>query len=86
MNARRALKWNLMSGSATVPGALVAYRGLHQVPEFNAVFLALSAASFLYIGLADLVPGLHRRIGAETGFGQLLMIVAGVGTIVMQHG
>jgi hypothetical protein len=27
--------------------------------------LALSVASFLYIGLADLIPGLHRRIGSE---------------------
>jgi zinc and cadmium transporter len=81
----RALKWNLISGSATIPGALVAYMGLQRVPEFNAVFIALSAASFLYIGLADLVPGLHRRIGAETGFRQLFLILAGVGTILLLH-
>jgi len=29
------------------------------------------------------VPGLHRRIGAETGLGQLFLILAGVGTILM---
>jgi zinc and cadmium transporter len=81
----RALKWNLISGSTTIPGALLAYVGLQQVPQFNATVLALSAASFLYIGLADLVPGLHRRIGAETGVGQLLLILAGVGTILMLH-
>lgn len=79
----RALKWNLISGSTTIPGALLAYVGLQQLPQFNATILALSAASFLYIGLADLVPGLHRRIGAETGFGQLFLILAGVGTILM---
>jgi zinc and cadmium transporter len=44
--------------------------------------LAFSAASFLYIGLADLIPGLHRRIGAETGVGQVLLILAGVATIL----
>ena len=79
----RALKWNLISGSTTIPGALLAYAGLQHLPQFNATILALSAASFLYIGLADLVPGLHRRIGAETGFGQLFLILAGVGTIVL---
>jgi len=57
--------------------------GLQQLPQFNATILALSAASFLYIGLADLVPGLHRRIGAETGLGQLFLILAGVGTILL---
>jgi zinc and cadmium transporter len=79
----RALKWNLISGSTTIPGALLAYVGLQHLPQFNATILALSAASFLYIGLADLVPGLHRRIGAETGFWQLFLILAGVGTIVL---
>lgn len=79
----RALKWNLISGSTTIPGALLAYVGLQQLPQFNTTILALSAASFLYIGLADLVPGLHRRIGAETGLGELFLILAGVGTILM---
>jgi zinc and cadmium transporter len=82
---RRALTWNLVSGSTTIPGALLAYIGLQQAPQFNATILALSAASFLYIGLADLVPGLHQRIGAETGLGQLFLILAGVGTILLLH-
>ncbi|RPH80374.1 MAG: ZIP family metal transporter [Nitrospiraceae bacterium] len=82
---RRALTWNLVSGSTTIPGALLAYIGLQQAPQFNATILALSAASFLYIGLADLVPGLHRRIGAETGLGQLFLILAGIGTILLLH-
>lgn len=79
----RALKWNLISGITTIPGALLAYAGLQHLPQLNATILAFSAASFLYIGLADLVPGLHRRIGAETGLGQLFLILAGVGTILM---
>lgn len=82
----RVLKWNLISGSMMVPGGLLAYLayvGLQQLPQFNATILVLSSASFLYIGLADLVPGLHRRIGAETGLGQLLLLLAGVGTILL---
>lgn len=83
MTRLRALQWNLLSGATTIPGALLAYLALGQSQEIIPVVLALSAASFLYIGLADLVPGLHRRIGAETGTGQFFLILAGIGTILM---
>jgi zinc and cadmium transporter len=80
---RQALIWNLVSGSTTLPGALLAYLGLRHLPELIATILALSAASFLYIGLADLVPGLHQRIGSQSGFAQLMLILAGVATILV---
>jgi zinc and cadmium transporter len=79
----RALKWNLISGSAALPGALLGYAALEQSHSLVGPVLALSAASFLYIGLADLIPGLHRRIGAETGLRQLALVLAGVGTILL---
>lgn len=85
----RALKWNLISGSATIPGALLGYLALETAHTLVGPILALSAASFLYIGLADLIPGLHRRIGSEAGIVQFLLLLAGVGTIValrLQHG
>lgn len=78
----RALKWNLISGAATLPGALLGYIALERSQGLIAPILALSAAGFLYIGLADLIPGLHRRIGSETGFVQFLLMLAGVGTVV----
>jgi zinc and cadmium transporter len=81
----QALKWNLISGTATIPGALLAYVALDQSQGLIGPILALSAASFLYIGLADLVPGLHRRIGSEAGIAQFLLLLAGVGTIVVLH-
>ena len=80
---KRALLWNLASGSTTIPGAVFAYLGLQQLPQWTAVILALSASSFLYIGLADLVPGLHQRIGPQTGVAEVVLIVAGIGTIIM---
>ena len=85
----RALKWNLISGSATIPGALLGYLSLEESHRLMGPILALSAASFLYIGLADLIPGLHRRIGSEAGIAQFLLLLAGVGTIVilqLSHG
>jgi hypothetical protein len=44
--------------------------------------MALSAASFLYIEIAGVVPGLRQRIGSQSGIGQLMLILAGVGTIL----
>jgi zinc and cadmium transporter len=35
---RRALTWNLVSGSTTIPGALLAYVGLQQASQFNPQF------------------------------------------------
>jgi zinc and cadmium transporter len=40
--------------------------------------LSVAAASFLYIGLADLVPGLHGRVGAAKGVWQFLMMIVGM--------
>lgn len=79
----RTLKWNLISGAATIPGALLGYFALDQSHGLIGPILALSAASFLYIGLTDLVPGLHRRIGSEAGIAQFLLLLAGVGAIMV---
>ncbi len=80
---RRALWWNLVSGSTAIPGAILAYLGLQDFEEWTALVLALSAASFLYIGLADLMPSLHQRIGPAAGLGQLVSLLGGVGTILL---
>ena len=80
--ARRALIWNLWSGAATLPGAVAAYVALEYMEQIVAPILSLSATSFLYIGLADLLPGLPRRLGAQAGIVQFLLLLAGVGTIV----
>ncbi|MDP3483746.1 MAG: hypothetical protein Q8S05_10615 [Sulfuricella sp.] len=47
--------------------------------------LAISAASFIYIAVADLVPGRHRRTGAKAVASQTLLILAGIGTITFFH-
>ncbi|MBZ0096069.1 MAG: hypothetical protein K8H75_11980 [Sulfuricella sp.] len=43
------------------------------------------AASFIYIAVADLMPGLHSRTGARVVASQTLLILAGVGTIAFFH-
>ncbi len=43
--------------------------------------LAVAAASFLYVAVADLIPGLHRRVDMRTSVMQVLLIAAGIGVI-----
>jgi len=47
--------------------------------------LALSAASFIYIAMADLFPALHKRIELGHSIRQLFLILAGIGTILLFH-
>jgi len=43
--------------------------------------LAISAASFIYIAMADLIPHLHRQTALRTSVRQLLLMLAGIATI-----
>ncbi|MEQ1627122.1 MAG: ZIP family metal transporter [Nitrospira sp.] len=77
----RAFFWNTLSGLGTLVGVVVAYGGLGHAEAIVPYALSVAAASFLYIGLADLVPGLHGRMGAAKGVWQFAMMIAGMVTI-----
>ncbi len=79
----RAFFWNTLSGLGTLVGVVVAYGGLGYAEAIVPYALSVAAASFLYIGLADLVPGLHGRMGAAKGIWQFAMMLAGMVTIAM---
>jgi hypothetical protein len=40
----------------------------------------------LYIGLTDLIPGLHERLRPGIGVAQFLCIILGIATILLLHG
>jgi zinc and cadmium transporter len=78
----QALGWNLVSALATLPGALLGWWLLGTAQTLVPWALALSAASFLYIALGDLLPRLHDA--ADRGVrGQVPALLAGVATIVL---
>jgi zinc and cadmium transporter len=47
--------------------------------------LAASAASFIYIATADLIPALHRQVAAGASLRQLALLLAGIATIAVFH-
>jgi zinc and cadmium transporter len=82
---RKALLLNGLSSLTTVPGAILAYLWLEQVSAMVPYILALSAASFIYIALSDLVPVLGKNVGRDATTRQLLLILAGIATIAVFH-
>jgi len=78
---RQALIFNLLSSTATVIGGLLAYFMLQDMQHFIPYLLALAAASMIYVAVADLIPGLHKRpeIGATAQ--QVALIMLGIGSI-----
>jgi len=77
----RALLLNLATGVASMIGALAAYFGLRQSLGALPYALAVAAAGFLYIAVAGLIPGLHRRADPRTSAVQVLLIGAGIAVI-----
>ena len=47
--------------------------------------LALSAASFIDIAAADLIPRLHRQVAPAASMRQLVLFRADIGTIALLH-
>ncbi|HQU14865.1 MAG: ZIP zinc transporter [Chromatiales bacterium 21-64-14] len=82
---RKALIFNLLSSVTTVAGALLAYYSLQDLESWKPYVLAVAASSFIYIAVADLIPGLHRRVEARATAQQLVLIGAGIGLIYLAH-
>lgn len=81
----RALFWNVMSSFATLLGALLAYVMLASLAEYSIMFLCFAASSMIYVAIADLIPGLHKRSTLTDTVQQISLIGAGVGTIWTVH-
>ena len=78
----RAFTLNLLSGIGGILGAVVMLPRRRRVPALLPYVLAFAAGNFLYVAMSDLIPDLHRG-GLEGGpIRQLLLIGAGILTII----
>lgn len=78
---RRALLLNLAVSLASVAGALFGYLILDYAQKLVQYALALTAACFIYVAVADLIPHLHRQSHREELLWQIGLIAVGIGTI-----
>jgi zinc and cadmium transporter len=79
----RALAINLLSSAATMVGGVAGYFGLQFIAGWESTLLGVVAASMIYVAVADLIPGLHRRPELRDTASQALLIALGIGTIAL---
>ncbi|MGH8679114.1 MAG: ZIP family metal transporter, partial [Burkholderiales bacterium] len=77
----RAIAFNLLCGGATLVGAVLAYVALQMLESWIPTLLAVAAASMIYVAVADLIPGLHKRADLNATLEQVLLIALGIATI-----
>jgi zinc and cadmium transporter len=77
----RALVLNALSGAAMILGGVTGYLALEGAQDAVPYVLVVSAASFIYIAVADLLPELHRHRRAADAASQLVLLLAGVATV-----
>ena len=70
---------------AMVIGGLVGYAALSALEAWIPTLLGLAAASMLYVSVADLIPGLHKRPELHHSVAQILLIGIGIATIGLAH-
>ncbi len=80
---KRAMVLNVASGAAGIAGALVGYSMVSVLPHVRPYILAFSSASMLYIAMSDLIPDLHRGTVDRNSLRQVLLIAAGIGTVML---
>ena len=78
---KQALMFNLLSSLATVVGGLLAYFALQTVQDWIPTILGLAAASMIYVAVADLIPGLHKRTELKATVQQVVLIALGISSI-----
>ncbi len=80
---KRAMVLNIASGAAGIAGALLGYSMVSVLPHVRPYVLAFSSASMLYIAMSDLIPDLHRGTVDRNSLRQVLLIGAGIATVVL---
>lgn len=77
----QALLLNMLSSAAMIAGGVLAYFALQTMQQWIPSLLGLAVASMLYVSVADLIPGLHRRPEIQATVQQVILIALGVATI-----
>lgn len=78
-----ALRFNFLSGTMSIAGAVLALAVGTRAQTFTAAVLPLAAGGFIYIAGSDLVPELHKELEPAKSAVQLLAIGAGVGLMLL---
>jgi zinc and cadmium transporter len=79
----RAFAMNLLSSFGTLVGGVLGYFTLAGFEDWEPTLLGIVAASMIYVAVADLIPGLHKRPELRATASQALLIALGVAVIAL---
>ena len=79
----RALVMNMVSSLASLVGGVLGYFALQSFVGAVPILLGIVAASMIYVAVADLIPGLHKRTELRSTLSQAVLIALGVGSIAL---
>jgi zinc and cadmium transporter len=79
----KAFVLNLLSSCATLAGGVLGYYALQVIEGWTPFLLGIVAASMIYVAVADLIPGLHRRTALRATISQTILIALGIGSIAL---
>lgn len=79
----RAFQMNLISSFATLVGGVLGYFLLQDMQALVPTLLALAASSMIYVAVADLIPGLHKRTQMRDTVQQVVLICSGIATVAL---
>lgn len=74
---------NVLSSGATLVGGVLGYYALQVLEGWTPILLGIVAASMIYVAVADLIPGLHRRPELRATVSQTVLIALGIGSIAL---
>jgi zinc and cadmium transporter len=79
----KAFVLNMLSSCATLVGGVLGFYTLQVLEGWMPVLLGIVAASMIYVAVADLIPGLHRRPELRATLSQTVLIALGIGSIAV---
>lgn len=80
---KKAFLYNALSSSTTIPAGIIGFFVLDIISVAIPYILAISAASFIYIALSDLTPELHKKTALKHSLRQIILMLAGIGTMIL---
>lgn len=80
---RKAIAFNLISAVMAIIGTVIGLLLAERSEAFAAAILPVTAASFIYIATADLIPELHKETKMSKSFVQLVSLLLGAATMYL---
>ncbi len=83
LSRKRAFWYKVLSVSTAVVFGIMAYFLSNSIKSIIPYVLSFSAASFLYLSMAQLIPEMHHKTRLKDSISQILLILLGISIIYL---